>query len=217
MIRLAADRCRRCIALFATVVLAGCASGLLPKPAEPLKQYALNHRGTSAAAVAMTRVGPEPRGTTLIVGETRAAPGFDTKQIVYVRDPDRIESFALSRWVDTPARMLAPLLVAALDRSDAFGAVLGAPTAANGTWRLDTELIRLQQDFTHAPSRVRLTLRAVVIETATRRVLASRTFDATVLSPSDDTAGGVAAANLAVDEVLAGVTSFCADAVRRSP
>lgn len=216
MSRFGTERHRCCIALLATTMLAGCVSGLLPKAAEPLKQYALDDlRASPAATNSRARI-PTP-GTTLIVGEPHAAPGFDTQQIVYVRDRDRLESFASSRWVGTPARMLGPLLVRAIDRSGSFSAVLGAPTAASATWRLDTELIRLQQDFTSAPSRVRLTLRAVVIETAKRQVVASRIFDATVIASSDDTAGGVAAANQAVDEMLADVALFCTDAVRRVP
>jgi cholesterol transport system auxiliary component len=114
--------------------------------------------------------------------------------------------------VDTPAQMLAPLIVSALDRSGAFRAVLLAPTTATGELRLDTELIRLQHEFGASPSQVRLTLRAVVIETSARRVLAWREFDAVVPAGSDDPYGGVVAANRAVATVLADLAAFCAQA-----
>jgi len=61
------------------------------------------------------------------------------------------------------------------------------------------------------PSRVRLTLRGVLVDIATRRVLATREFDAAVLSPSEDPAGGVMAANQAAQRVAAEVGAFCAD------
>ena len=123
-----------------------------------------------------------------------------------------VEAFAYSQWVDTPALMLAPLIAQAIERTGAFRAVLRAPTAATGELRLDTELIRLQHEFTAAPSRVRLTLRAVLVEPATRRVVASREFDTSVVSASEDTYGGVLAANEAVKALLAELAVFCAQA-----
>jgi cholesterol transport system auxiliary component len=90
--------------------------------------------------------------------------------------------------------------------------VLRAPTAATGEMRLDTELLRLQHDFVASPSQVRLTLRAVLIDSATRRVIAQREFDASVPSASEDAYGGVVAANVAVRTVLAELAEFCARA-----
>ena len=65
------------------------------------------------------------------------------------------------------------------------------------------------------PSRFRLTLRAVLIDTATRRVVAAREFDTEVKSSSDDAAGGVVAADSATKIVLAGLAAFCAEIVAR--
>ena len=76
--------------------------------------------------------------------------------------------------------------------------MLRAPTAATAELRLDTELIRLQHEFLVQPSRVRLTLRAVLVDIATRRVVAWREFDTSVPSASEDPYGGVVAANQAV-------------------
>ena len=59
---------------------------------------------------------------------------------------------------------------------------------------------------------MRLTLRAVLVETATRRVLALRELDRSVAAASDDPYGGVAAANQAAQQVLADLVRFCAEA-----
>jgi cholesterol transport system auxiliary component len=88
--------------------------------------------------------------------------------------------------------------------------VLLAPSAAMGALRLETELLRLQQDFGSRPSHVRLTLRAVLMDTGTRRVIAWREFDETVPATSDDPVGGAAAAQQATQRVLAALTLFCA-------
>ncbi len=195
-------------------LLGGCATSLLPKPPPQPALYALNDVApdmhvvtTPRAAVATTESRP-----TLLVNPPRAMAGFDTPHIVYLRQVHQIEYFAHSQWVDTPAQMLAPLIARAIERSGAFDAVLLAPTAAAGALRLDTEVIRLQQDFAATPSQVRFTLRAVLLDSRTRRVIAVREFDARVPAPTEDAPGGVAAANLAVQRVLDELAVFAAKA-----
>jgi cholesterol transport system auxiliary component len=108
--------------------------------------------------------------------------------------------------------MLAPLIVDALGSGGTFRSVILAPTAVAGDLRLDTEILRLQQDFASQPSRVRFTLRAYVVDNTTRRVLAWRVFDESVTAASDDPYGGVVAANRAVQSVLGQLAGFCATA-----
>lgn len=196
-------------ALSATGGLGGCGS-LLPKPAPAPAQFALDD-----PAPARTARPPPATAPTLIVGTPRAAAGFDTRRIVYLRQAHELEGFAYHQWVDTPAQMLAPLIAQAIERTGAFRAVLRAPTAATAELRLDTELIRLQHEFLAAPSKVRLTLRAVLVDVATRRVLAWREFDTSVPSASEDPYGGVLAANQAVSELLTELAAFCAQASSR--
>ena len=151
---------------------------------------------------------------TLIVSPPHAAAGFDSQRIMYVRHADQLEYFAHNEWIDTPARMLAPLIVTAVESSEAFRAVVQTPSPAAGDMRLDTEILRLQQEFLDTPSRVRFTLRAYLVESVTRRVIASREFEAVVPAPSEDPHGGVVAANRAVQTVLEELSSFCAEAAR---
>jgi len=150
-----------------------------------------------------------------VVAVPRAAPGHDGKRMVYLRRPLELEAFAFHEWVDPPAQMLAPLIVRSLQDSGAFSAVLLAPSAASGAMRLETELIRLQQDFSTQPSHVRLTLRAVLLDTGTRQVIAWREFDESVAATTDDPTAGVAAAHQATQRVLAALASFCAAQSRR--
>jgi cholesterol transport system auxiliary component len=190
------------LALLGTMI--GCAS-LLPKPPPAPAQFALD----AATPAAMPSRVPVAAAPTLLVAAPRAAAGFDTRNIVYVRQAHEIEAFAYSQWVDTPALMLAPLIAQAAERTGAFRAVLRAPTTAAAELRLDTELIRLWQDFTVQPSRVQLTLHAVLVETTTRRVVAWQEFNASVQSTREDPYGGVLAANEAARQVLAELAAFC--------
>jgi cholesterol transport system auxiliary component len=98
--------------------------------------------------------------------------------------------------------MLMPMMVAAIESTGAFPAVVNAPSAARADIELDTEILRLQQDFSSQPSQVRFSLRASLVDSVTRRVLASEQFDAVVDSTSEDARGGVVAAHAAVRNVL---------------
>ena len=199
--------------LLATLaLLGGCISSLLPKPPAPLTRLTLDAAAPPPATAPREAAAGSP---VLVVAVPRAAPGFDSPRMVYLRQAQQLDAFALHEWVDTPARMLAPLLVRALQATGAFGAVLLAPTAGSGNWRLETELIRLQQDFSTQPSQVRLTLRAVLVDSTDRQVIAWREFDETVVAATDDPAGGAAAAHQATQRVLAALAAFCAAQPRR--
>ena len=200
-------------ALLALALLAGCSGSLLPKPAPPPALYGLD----DGASLPTTRAPVPPGAPSLLLSPPRAGAGLDTRLIAYQRQPQRIEHYAASEWLDTPARLLAPLLVRAVEGTGAFGAVLLAPAAASANWRLDTEILRLQQNFGSGPSQVRLTLRAVLVDTSSRAVLAAREFDARVPAASDDAAGGVAAAQRAALQVAQELAAFCAAAAAAAP
>ena len=100
----------------AAVVLAlGACSALRPAATPPPAFYSLEAPRSAGAAPRRPgrRVDTAP---TLIVNPPHAAAGFDSPRIIYVREPHKLEYFAHSEWVDTPARMLAPLLVAAIEQ-----------------------------------------------------------------------------------------------------
>lgn len=206
--------CPRIARLFvmAMILTLPACSGLLPKPLPPMRHYTLDSLpGVPPPAGVAT---PITKGLpTLSINPPRADAGFDSAHIVYLRTPYQLEYFAHSAWVDTPARLLAPLILSTLEASGSFGAVVQMPSAAVGELRLDTRIVRLQQDFAVTPSLVRFTLRATLVDTATLRVLATREFDASVAATREDAYGGVVAAQAAVQQVLGALAGFCKEAV----
>lgn len=152
------------------------------------------------------------RNLVLAVGLPQARPGFDTPQIAYVRQPHELNYFVTSRWADTPARMLEPLLVQAMEQTGSFRAVVRAQDAVRADVRLDTELIRLRHDFATKPSRVQLTLRAQLIDVRGQRVLAAKQFDDVEFAATDDAYGGVTAANRLLQRMLGQLADFCVSA-----
>lgn len=200
-------RVRHAAFALAIFLLGGCSS-LLPPPPPPDNIYLLDANLPSIPA----RSAPATQHQiVLAVGMPRARAGFDTAQMVWVRQAHGLEVYSRNRWADTPARMLAPLLVQTLERSGAFHAVVPTPSAVSATLRLDTEIIRLQQDFSVRPSRVQFTLNAQLIDTGTRRLIASAEFDETENAATEDAYGGVRAANLALERLLVRLAAFCAE------
>jgi len=200
------------LALVTLLVLGGC-STLSPTTTPPPVFYAFDSGPVRAAAVHPAAVS----APVLAVTPTRAAAGFDSQRIIYLRLPHQLAYFAHSEWVEPPARMLVPLLVGSLERGPTFRAVVQTGGSASADYRLDTELVRLQHDFQSQPSRVLLELRATLVDDKTRRVLAVRQFSTQVAAYTEDAYGGVVAANSAVQKMLGELVTFCADALAARP
>ena len=96
----------------------------------------------------------------------------------------------------------------ALEQSGSFSAVVQAPSIVPADVRIVSELVRLQQNFEMHPSRIEIALRVQLIDVRTRRLLATRVFEATENAPSDDPYGGVIAANVALQRILEQVVTF---------
>ncbi|HEY8905814.1 MAG TPA: ABC-type transport auxiliary lipoprotein family protein [Rhodoferax sp.] len=195
----------------AMLTLTAC-SALRPPAPQPTAFYSLDRQ--SSQSVPPTQGMAAQSLLTLIVNPPQAVSGFDSQRIMYVREDHKLEYFAHSEWVDPPARMLGPLLVAAIDKVGAFGTVVLTPASVSGELRLDTQILRLQQNFQTSPSRVQFTLRAYLTDEKTRVVLAWREFSAEATASSDNAQGGVNAANRVVQDVLALLAQFLATTSR---
>lgn len=202
--------------LLSSLTLTSGCDALNPTVSSHPNQYVLSG-AQSTAGQARPRPPVAGSAPTLILSPPHAAAGFDSKRIIYIRQAGQLEYFAQNEWIDTPARMLAPLIVAAVDRSGAFRAVVQTPSTVAGDMRLDIEILRLQHEFLSMPSRVHFTIRAYLVDSKTRRVIASREFDASAPSASENPQGGVVAANQAVQTVLIDLSAFCAEVARRAP
>jgi cholesterol transport system auxiliary component len=197
----------RALVVWLIAVAAGCAA-LKPPEAEMVSLYVFDLPAARPSAQTPSR----PHNTVLAVSATRALAGFDTPRMAYATQPFEIDYFAKSRWADAPARMLSPLIVRALDERGEFSAVIHNPGVAAADLRLDTELVRLQHEFLQKPSRVRITLRAQLVNLNDRRVIASREFEEVEPAVADNAYAGVAAANRALERLLTRLAEFCAQA-----
>ncbi|MGB5443845.1 MAG: ABC-type transport auxiliary lipoprotein family protein [Gammaproteobacteria bacterium] len=188
----------------AVVLLNACS--ILPKPAPvAINQYLFEYASASQAERKITTDAP-----VIVIAVPRAYAGYDSTRIAYKREDYGLRYYTLSRWADTPARMLAPLLAAAVQATGQFHALYATPGLVAADLRLDTELVRFYQDFRSTPSEIRITLRARLIDHDKGRVIASWLVDRTTPAESDDAYGGVVAANRLLGQVLDELARFCA-------
>lgn len=159
---------------------------------------------------------PNTQGHVLLISIPQAAAGYNTVGIMYIRDPYVLEYYAESQWIDTPAQMLLPLLVHSLEATGQFNAVLSANSASvSGELRLDTEIIRLYQDFLTEPSQVHFVLRVQLLDMVGRQVLATHVFDIAEPTVTQDAEGNVLATNKVVAKILKEVAGFVVDQLKK--
>jgi cholesterol transport system auxiliary component len=150
---------------------------------------------------------PLPAGRTLLVAPLTAAPGYGSPAMAYRTSRHELRYFARQRWVDRPARLIGQALVDGLAGAGASTTVAGS--GARSDYRLVTDLVQLEQDFTVTPSRMRLVLRVQLVDVRERRPLAGDTLRLEQVAPSDDAPGGVAAANALLERAVGEVAAFC--------
>ena len=204
------SRIRQSAIALLIVTATGCLAPRVESP--PIRTYQLSldawHTEARPAAI---------NGPVLLVSLPQAEPGFETSRMVYVRRPYELEYYAMNQWSDTPARMLTPLLVQALGRTGIWHAVVPLPGSFYGDYRLDTYGLALQHEFLKQPSRVRVVVRAQLIDLKESKVVGTRAFDVAEEAPSEDAYGGVQAANRAIATMLDFMASWLQECVRRSP
>lgn len=144
----------------------------------------------------------------LLVNQMTADPGYDSSQMIYVKTPAHLQPYAYNQWVAPPAQMFMPLIVGRIESKHYFRAVVLSPFSGATNYRLDTRLLILQQEFMHPVSEVRCVVRAVLVDTKTNRVIASRNFQAVVPAPGNNPESGVGAANLAARQVADQIAVF---------
>lgn len=145
---------------------------------------------------------------SILVMQPDALPGYDTEQMLYVNKPYQISAFANNVWMSPPATMIFPLMVRSIGSSHYFYAVASDPNVSKTDYRLESKLIRLQQNFLTKPSQLELMMQVILIHSADNRVVATETISERMPCPSNNPLGGVIAANHAVQKLTTRLTYF---------
>lgn len=200
--------CTRLYLLVMIGMLSACSIFPDTKPVV-VNKYVLEYSADNAASTLPVDL------PVMIITVPRAHSGYNTTKIAYRKQLFGLSYYAKSRWVDTPGRMLAPLVAEAMNYTGAFQAQYASPGALSARYRLDSELIDFYQDFTVQPSQMRIMLRAQLVSMQDNRVLATQLFDVRETAASEDAYGGVQAANRATAALLQQLADFCKSSTAR--
>lgn len=152
--------------------------------------------------------GKGPHATSILVTEPVAVAGYETEKMLYIKETFSLKSFANNAWVASPATMLYPLIIESLQASGRFGVVANTLYTEPVEYRLDTQLLKLQQNFQHKPSTLELSVKIVLTDVKEQKILVSRIFSESIPCTQDTPLGGVIAANRATEALTARITRF---------
>lgn len=183
----------------ALLLLSGC--GVLPGKSSqrPVIDYALNAGFPPGAGASANQANGSCIDVRVML--PRPAAGFNTSRMAYMEDPNSLRYFAYSQWLDTPAYMLQPLLVIALERSERFHTVVRSPSPLRARFILASDGLALVQRFEGSESTMRLALRVQLIDSMHGKIL----LDEPLVFSRETTASpeqGVATANVLAAELM---------------
>ena len=161
------------------------------------------------------KLSPRLTRQSILITQPEAVTGYQTDQMLYVKKPFEISSFANSAWIGPPADMLYPLILQSVQRSGYFYAVASSPNAEQTNYRLDTQLLTLQQNFMTSPSEIILTAKVVLTNVVNSKVVASKVISQRVRCSMESPYGGVIAANQATKKLTSELSHFIVTEVKR--
>lgn len=183
-----------------------CIGAVLVSACSPVKISVKNQYQLSAYS--SKQLAKDPMPITLLVTAPEAAAGYQTEQMLYIKKPYELEPFAKNAWVNPPADMLYPLMLQSLQRTNLFAAVTSNAYTLGVDYRVDTQLLRLEQNFLKKPSVIEFSVKMVLTHVSDNKVLASRIVNLQVPCPSDTPYGGVIAANKATQKFTENLAHF---------
>ena len=151
---------------------------------------------------------------TLFISPTEAVAGYQSEQMQYSTKPFTFNSFTKNGWFSPPASMIYPLIIQSLQHSGYFEAIGSGTYTNKADYRLDTQLIELQQDFTKKPSMLQIKMKAMVTRITDNQLISSHTFSQQIPCPQNTPYGGALAANQAMRGLTKAITHFTIQSVK---
>lgn len=183
----------------------GCTIGLVCSACTPIKTPVTNQYKLEAFS---QKTNHRTLQQSILISQPEAIAGYQTEQMLYIQKPYQLSAFSENAWISPPANMLYPLLIQSFQNSHAFSAVASSPYADKIDYRLDTQILAMEQNFLVKPSVFTLSLKAVITRVSNNQVLASRIISARVPCPMDSPYGGVIAANKATVIITQKIQDF---------
>jgi len=134
-------------------------------------------------------------------------------KILYAKNFFQRESYAYSRWSDTPNKMLAQFLISKLDQSGIFNAVLAAHSPVDADLLLQSTIEDFYQYFEDNQAYAIVKIRFFLIDKKDKNILSKHYFSAKIPSDSLDAKGGVKAFHIAIEQITDDVKTWLISAL----
>ena len=188
-------------------------SQLILSACSPIKTSVSNQY--TLEAFSSKKLAPHKTKISILVSPPEAMAGNQTEQMHYIDKPFELNAFVHNAWVSSPPNMLYPLILESLQTSGYFFAVASGPYVDKADYRVDTQLIALQQNFLTKPSVIELVAKVMLTHIADNRVVSSRIISERIQCPVDTPYGGVIAANKATLAFTSSLSKFVVAQVKQ--
>ncbi len=173
---------RSILPLLIMLIVSGC-STITPA----ISQYSLLTEQT------LQPMGGKPSEKSLTVASSKPIPSLWGKDLIYVRPNGETGHYLYTRWSDTPSSMIQRSLLLALQDAAIFSSSAPSLSLSRSDWLLESELNAFEHRFYANRSEGFIDITYRVVDTQSKRPLASKRFKITAEAPSMDAVGGVEA------------------------
>lgn len=201
--------CARLAAVAAAVALAAAGCSLLPDT-----RSVTLYRLPSALAQAQ-RAGAPVLPWALRVDTPHGAAVFDSPRILVLPQGDVLNNYGGARWVDAPTVLARDLLAQAFRLDGRVAAVSTSDSNVYADLELDSDLRKFQSEYRDGKPYAVIAMEVRLVQNATRRVLASRGFEAAQPAGDAQVPAVVAAFGQAGDALAAQVVQWTVEAAPR--
>lgn len=138
----------------------------------------------------------------LLLGAITANPFYDSTQLAYSRSQIARAYYQYAAWTERPARRLVTLLETRLLQRGAFLTVAESTAGIRGDLLLQLSLDEIYHDAAAVRPVGRVAVRAELIDSRNRTLVARERFEAQAPVATSDAAGAVRAMNAATGQML---------------
>ena len=199
----------RAIAVALSLLLTGCVNLGVKSNTPAVMYYVLTDAAPGDADPLRAAARADSAAPTLLVRDTATSGFYNTDHLVFGRSAETRGQYQFARWTERPGKRFADLMRARLDRLGTYQ--VAAPGGyVRGDLLLDTELMEFYHDASSEPGRMRMVLRADLVDLRQRRLLGRQVFEQQAALTTFDAAGAAQAANIAASQVLDALTVWLA-------
>jgi cholesterol transport system auxiliary component len=130
---------------------------------------------------------------TLSVASSKSFSSLTGKNLLYLRENGETGSYLYSRWSDTPAALIQQSLLKLLYDQSLFSSISPSSSLSQNDWLLESDLNAFYHRFLKGTSEGYIDMTYRLIDTKTKRTIATKRFVITSPAQTMDAVGGVEA------------------------